>query len=147
MKTRFKLGKKSQRELIGVHPILAFAVMEAIRITNQDFMVFDGLRTQREQTKLVRAGRSKTNNSYHLYGLAVDLVAFVGGKPSWGGKYYAEIEEAMKTIIKRYNLPIEWGVDKWGWDSPHWQITRDQHTQKDMRKVYDVRKLGKVEVG
>ncbi len=144
--SRFKLGKKSQRELIGVHPVLAFAVVEAIKTTKQDFMVFDGLRTQREQNKLVRSGRSKTLNSYHLYGLAVDLVAYVGGKPSWDGEHYREIERAMKEVIKKHNLPIEWGVDKWGWDAPHWQITRDPFTQRDMRKLYDVRKIGSIEV-
>ncbi len=143
---KFKLSKKSQRELIGVHPVLAFAVMEAIKITDQDFMVFDGLRTQREQNKLVRSGRSKTKRSYHLYGLAVDLVAFADGKPSWDIKYYADIAHAMKTVIKKYSLPIEWGHELWGWDSPHWQMTRDKLTQKDMRKVYDVRKLGRIEV-
>lgn len=121
--------------------MLAFAVTEAIKITDQDFMVFDGLRTQREQNKMVRAGVSKTNNSYHLYGLAVDLVAYVEGKPSWDVKHYAEIEKAMKMVIKKYELPIEWGVDKWGWDSPHWQFTRDKETKVDMRKLYDVRKF------
>jgi len=130
----YKLGKKSKRELIGVHPILAFAVTEAIKVTEQDFMVFDGLRTQREQQKLVRAGKSKTMNSYHLYGLAVDLVAYVDGKPTWEEQYYSDIEIAMKQVIKKYNLPIEWGFDKWQWDMPHWQLT-------GMKKEYDVRKF------
>ena len=47
----------------------------------------------------------------------------------------------MKKVIKKYNLPIEWGKDKWGWDAPHWQITKDPTTKKDMRSVYDVRKF------
>jgi len=137
----YRLGKKSKRELIGVHPILAFAVTEAIQITEQDFMVFDGLRTQKEQRKMVRFGVSKTNNSYHLYGLAVDLVAYVDGKPTWEEPYYDGIEIAMKSVIKKYDLPIEWGKDKWGWDMPHWQITRDPVSKVDMRKLYDVRKF------
>ena len=137
----YKLGKKSKRELIGVHPILAFAVTEAIKITERDFMVFDGLRTRKEQRKMVRSGVSKTMNSYHLYGLAVDLVAYVNGKPTWDEQYYEDIEIAMKRIIRKFNLPIEWGKDKWGWDAPHWQITRDPISNKDMRKVYDVRKF------
>ena len=137
----YKLGKKSMRELVGVHPILAFAVIEAIKTTKQDFMVFDGLRTKKEQRKMVRAGVSKTMKSYHLYGLAVDLVAFVNGKPTWDEEYYEDISIAMKKVIKKYNLPIEWGKDKWGWDAPHWQITKDPITKKDMRRVYDVRKF------
>ena len=128
------LSNRSMKELVGVHPILGFAVTEAIKITNQDFMVFDGVRTATEQRKLVDRGVSKTNNSYHLYGLAVDLVAYVDGKPTWEKKYYADIEEAMKLVIDKHELPIEWGYDKWSWDLPHWQLT-------GWRKKYDVRKL------
>ena len=136
----YKLGKRSKRRLIGVHPILAFAVHEAIKLTKQDFMVFSGVRTKRQQKRLVATGVSKTTNSFHLYGLAVDLVAYVG-EPSWKVKYYGEIDKAMKTVIKTHNLPIEWGYDKWGWDMAHWQLTKDPVTGKDMRKTYDVRKF------
>jgi len=131
----YSLSKRSMKELIGVHPILAFAVVRAIEITEQDFMVLDGLRTQAEQDKLVARGVSKTNNSYHLYGLAVDLVAYVDGKPSWDTQYYDAIAVAMKRVIEQYALPIEWGYDLWSWDLPHFQITKLDG--KDARKVYN----------
>ena len=130
----YSLSSKSLKELVGVHPDLAFCVTEAIKITTQDFMVLDGVRTAQEQQKLVDRGVSKTNNSYHLYGLAVDLVAYVKGKPSWEPKYYDAIAVAMKRIIEKHNLPIEWGFDKWSWDLPHWQMT-------GYRDKYDIRKL------
>lgn len=135
----YKLGRRSMTELQGVHPILGFAVMEAIKITEQDFMVLDGVRTEAEQRKLVARGVSKTNNSFHLYGLAVDLVAYVKGKPSWEHEYYEAINQAMKSVIKKHDLPIQWGYDKWGWDLPHWQITKLDGI--NARKVYDVRKF------
>ena len=122
------------RELVGVHPILSFAVTEAIKHTTQDFMVLDGLRTEKEQEKLVARGVSKTMDSYHLYGLAVDLVAYVDGKPTWDKQYYAAIANAMKYVIDKYDLPIEWGYDKWSWDMPHWQMT-------GWKNKYDFRKL------
>jgi peptidoglycan L-alanyl-D-glutamate endopeptidase CwlK len=131
----YRLGKRSMGELVGVHPILSFAVTEAIKHTQQDFMVLDGVRENREQQKLVDRGVSKTLDSYHLYGLAVDLVAYQDGKPTWDKKYYEAICEAMKYVIKKYDLPIEWGMDKWGWDMPHWQLTGFKNT-------YDVRQLG-----
>lgn len=121
------------RELVGVHPMLSFCVMKAIEITEQDFMVLDGVRLNREQQKLVDRGVSKTMDSYHLYGLAVDLVAWVNGKPSWDKKYYEAIAVAMKRVIEEYDLPIEWGFDKWSWDMPHWQMT-------GYKKKYDIRK-------
>ena len=135
----YKLSNRSLSNLVGVHPYLAYAVMEAIKITKQDFMVLDGVRTAKEQQALVDRGVSKTNNSYHLYGLAVDLVAYVDGKPSWEEKYYKDIANAMKAVIEMCGLPIEWGYDKWKWDMPHWQITKLNHV--DARHEYDIRKL------
>lgn len=130
----YKLGRGSMRELIGVHPILAFAVVKAIGITKQDFTVFDGVRTAIEQRKLVERGLSKSNNSYHLYGLAVDLVPYVNGKITWDEEYFPAIREAMNTVIEQYNLPIENGFQEWGWDMPHWQMT-------GWRDKYDIRRI------
>jgi len=130
----YKLGNKSLKNLVGVHPILGFAVVEAIKVTKQDFTVLEGLRTPERQKELVAKGSSKTMDSYHLYGLAVDLVAWVDGKPSWDEKYYKDIAVVMKEVIQKYKLPIEWGFDKWGWDMPHWQMT-------GYKKEYDVRKI------
>lgn len=135
----YNLSTRSMKELVGVHPILAFAVTEAIKITSQDFMVLDGVRSTSEQKKLVDRGVSKTYNSYHLYGLAVDLVAYVDGKPTWEKQYYQAIADAMKYVIRLHSLPIEWGFDKWSWDLPHWQITR--LNGEDARTQYDIRKL------
>ena len=135
----YKLSSRSMGELIGVHPVLSFAVYEAIKVTSQDFMVLDGLRSESEQLKLVDRGVSKTYNSYHLYGLAVDLVAYVEGKPSWEPKYYDAIAVAMKRVIDEHELEIEWGFDKWSWDMPHWQITKIDGI--DARHKYDVRKI------
>ena len=123
------------RELIGVHPILAFAVVKAIEITQQDFMVFDGIRTTREQEKLVQRGVSKSYNSYHLYGLAVDLVAYVDGKPTWEERHYGAIAEAMNEVIEKYDLPIKNGFQEWGWDMPHWEMT-GWRPKYDIRKIY-----------
>ena len=131
----YLLSKRSQKELIGVHPMLAFVVMEAIKITKQDFMVLDGIRTTKEQRKLVDRGVSKTMDSYHLYGLAVDLVAYVDGKPSWDAKYYKEISKAVKKIAKKHNIVgIDWGFDLWAWDMAHFQMT-------GQKPYYDYRKL------
>ena len=135
----YKLSNRSMKELVGVHPILSFAVTEAIKITSQDFMVLDGVRSDSEQRTLVDRGVSKTYNSYHLYGLAVDLVAYVDGKPSWDKQYYRAIADAMKHVINEHNLPIEWGYDKWSWDMPHFQITTLDGV--DARQRYDIRKL------
>jgi len=130
----YKLGKKSLSKLLGVHPILSFAITEAIKITEQDFTVLEGVRTMQRQRQLVKDGKSKTLNSYHLFGLACDLVPYVNGKLTWEDKYFEEIHKAMTIVIEKYNLPIDNGFDLWGWDKPHYQLT-------GMKTEYDFRKL------
>ena len=130
----YKLGKQSMKNLVGVHPLIAFAVYKAIERTKQDFTVFEGVRTTARQKHLFDEGVSKTLDSYHLYGLAVDLVAIVNGKPTWEEKYYGEIHKAVTEVCKTYQIRLENGFDLWGFDMPHWQLTgwKDQ---------YDIRKL------
>ena len=131
----YKLGKKSLRKLVGVHPVLAFAVSEAIKLSKVDFGVTDGVRTMERQRKLVKQGRSKTFRSYHLYGLAADLVPYVDGNYRWDDpSSFQDIAVAIKKVIHKHNLPIEWGFEKWGWDMPHWQMT-------GYRAKYDIRKI------
>ena len=130
----YKLGKSSLSKLVGVHPDLAFAVHQAIKITSQDFSVVEGVRTMERQKQLVAEGKSKTYRSYHLNGLAVDLVPYVNGKLSWDEKYFPAIHDAMTEVINRYGLNIDNGYDLWGWDMPHWQMT-------GMKPEYDIRKI------
>ena len=130
----YKLGKRSMANLIGVHPLLAYVVTEAMKISKQDFTVLEGVRTMVRQKQLVANGSSKTYRSYHLNGLAVDLVPFVNGKLTWEDRYFSEIHKAMETVIKRLGAPIDNGFDLWGWDKPHYQMT-------GKRSEYDVRKL------
>ncbi len=132
----FKLGKKSLRRLVGVHPLLAFAVYEALKISKIDFGVTEGVRTMKRQRKLVRQKRSKTLKSYHLNGLAVDIVPFINGNYRWDNEAaFREISRVMNIVIKKYRLnEIQNGFALWGWDNPHWQMT-------GMRKKYDIRAI------
>ena len=134
----YKLGKRSLKRLVGVHPLLAFAVTEAIKISKVDFGVIEGVRKMKRQKKLVKQGKSKTFNSYHLYGLAVDLVPYIDGNYRWDDPAaFQEIAVAMQKVINTYSLPVEWGFKKWGWDMPHWQMT-------GFRAKYDIRKIDPV---
>ena len=130
----YKLGKKSMGQLVGLYPDLSFMVTETIKITPQDFMAFDGVRSSTQQRKLVNKGASKTMDSYHLYGLAVDLVPYINGQPRWEVGPCKVIAKAAKSVIKTHGLAIDWGYDLWGWDMPHYQLT-------GMKKIYDVRNL------
>ena len=120
----FKLGTKSLKELEGVHPSLVAVVKRAIQTTTQDFTVFDGLRTIEEQKEHVRKGNSKTMNSKHLTGRAVDLVPWINNGPRWEPlSAFPPIAAAMKQAAKELGVPIVWGGDwKTFVDMPHYEL-------------------------
>ena len=105
----FKLSKRSLGRLEGVHPDPVRVVEKAITLTTVDFGVTCGLRTLEEQKKLVEQGASQTLKSKHLEGLAVDLVAYVGGRVSWEMPLYDKIADAMHTAALEEGVKLCWG--------------------------------------
>lgn len=119
----FKLGTRSIQRLEGVHPQLVSVVKRAIKITEVDFTVLEGLRSYERQKELYRAGATRTMNSRHLTGHAVDLGAYVDGQVAWDWPLYHRIAVAVKEAALIENVPIEWGGDwKSFKDGPHWQL-------------------------
>ena len=124
----FKLSKRSLSNLTGVSPDLVRVVERAIAITPIDFCVIEGLRTKERQTQLVASGASKTMNSRHLTGHAVDIVPMVDGEIRWDWPLYEKLSPVIKKAAKDCGVPIEWGGD---WvrfrDGPHWQLPKDKY--------------------
>ena len=111
--------------LNGVHPELVKVVKRAIQITEVDFMVTEGLRTKARQVELVKAGASRTMNSRHITGHAVDVAAMVGGKVRWDWALYPKIAKAMKQAADELDVMIVWGGDwKSFKDGPHFELDR-----------------------
>ena len=138
----FTLGKRSRKNMLGLHPYMAFFIEETIKESKQDFGILNkgGVRTDKEQADMYAQGRTTEGNkitwtldSYHQYGLAGDLVAFKDGKYSWDKKLYKEILRAASVVINKYNLNIDSGFMMWGKDYPHFQMT-------DYKPYYDIRK-------
>ncbi len=109
----FKLSKRSMNKLTGVHPQLVSVVNRAISRSEVDFTVLEGLRTRDRQAKLVKAGASKTMDSRHLTGHAVDLGAWIGGSVRWDWPLYLKIAEAVRAASLELDTPIRWG-GTWG---------------------------------
>ena len=107
----FVLGKASLKELEGVKAELVSVVELAIQLTTQDFTVFDGIRTLKEQQQHVASGTSQTMKSKHLDGLAVDLVPWVNGKPVWDWTKIYAIAFAMDQAATQLGCAdkIRWG--------------------------------------
>lgn len=120
----FVLGKRSNGRLKSVHPDLVGIVHHAIGITDVDFTVLEGMRSLVRQRILVGTGASKTMNSRHLTGHAVDLGAWVNGTVSWDWPYYYQIADAMKQAAEAAEVDLEWGGDwKSFKDGPHFQLS------------------------
>ena len=127
----YSLGDKSRQKLKGVHPDLVAVVEKAISLSEVDFTVLEGLRTFERQEQLFRTGKSKTMNSRHLTGHAVDLAPWplngdfdedgILNIEDWDAYY--PIADAMKKAAKALGIAIEWGGDwKTFKDGPHYQL-------------------------
>lgn len=123
---RFELSPRSLKCLLGVHVDLQRVVKRAIHLTTVDFVVIEGLRTKERQRELLAAGASRTLNSRHITGHAVDLAAWLG-TIRWEPALYVPIADSMKAAGLELGIPIEWGFDLWGWDSPHFQLPRKKY--------------------
>lgn len=131
----FKLGKRSLKRLEGVHPDLVRVVKRAIELTEIDFTVLEGVRTKARQKKLFEAGASKTMNSRHLTGHAVDLGAYVDRRVAWDWPLYRKIADAMKEAAIDEGVYITWGGDWRSFkDGPHFQLTRKHYPSKELRR-------------
>ncbi|WP_374275036.1 M15 family metallopeptidase [Brevundimonas sp.] len=121
----FRLSARSRARMAGVHPDLVAVMEAAIRLTPVDFMVTEGLRTPERQRVLVKAGASRTLNSRHLTGHAVDVAALVEGKVRWDWPLYPRIAGAVREAAAKRGVAIVWGGD---WprlrDGPHFELDR-----------------------
>ena len=105
--------------------------------------MIEGLRSKERQAQLVKAGASKTTNSRHLTGHAVDLwpldpvtgkalpsdAAFPRGSAeakAASARLWSDLRKiaaVVKAVARDRGVLIEWGGD-WGWDAPHFQLNR-----------------------
>ena len=119
----YKLSQKSIDRLSGVHPDLVAVVKRALEISEVDFEVLEGVRSKARQEQLFKQKATKTMNSRHLTGHAVDLGAYVGGSVRWDWPLYYQIADAMKAAAEELDVPLTWGGDwKTFPDGPHFEL-------------------------
>lgn len=137
----FSLSKTSRQRLQGVHPDLVAVIERAIQISDIDFTVLEGVRSVERQRELFNSGASKTMNSRHLTGHAVDIAPYVNGKVSWHWPHYYKLEKFVKQAADDLGVIIEWGGDwKSFKDGPHWQLpwgvySKDDHKSRASNKT------------
>ncbi len=114
---------KGDEELADVHPILARKVLSIIELAAQEgyiLTVVQGLRTFAEQDRLFkkrpRVTKARGGQSYHNYGVAVDIAFIVNGKLSWDEKLYKNVGRWAGRV------GLEWGGNWHFVDMPHLQL-------------------------
>jgi len=137
----YRLSRKSEGNLVGVHPRLVAVVRRAIQISKIDFMVIEGVRSKERMWENWGKGRTTAQcraagvpvhyakpglnkvtwlanplNSNHRimadgYGHAVDLLI---APYNWAeGPGWKQLNDAMMAAARELNVKIRWGRD---WD-------------------------------
>ena len=98
--SRFHFSRRSERNLIGVHPDLVKVARRALQLTEVDFTVIEGRRTRSRQRELVASGASQTMNSRHLTGHAIDIAPYIGGTIRWDWPPFYKLAGTMKVAAE-----------------------------------------------
>ena len=119
----FSFGARSLKRLVGVHPDLVRVMKRAIACSTMDFAVIEGMRTLAKQKEYMAAGATRTMNSRHLTGHAVDIAPYVGGTIRWDWPLYHELAKIIKKAAADEQVPITWGGDWVSFrDGPHFEL-------------------------
>jgi peptidoglycan L-alanyl-D-glutamate endopeptidase CwlK len=121
------LTPRCRQRLADVHPDLV-RVVERAADEGAQFIVTEGLRSRQRQAQLVEAGASRTMNSRHISGHAVDVAALVNGEVRWDWPLYDALAVAFKRAADIEGVPINWGGD---WptfrDGPHYELPHSKY--------------------
>lgn len=120
----FKFGERSLKNLEGVHPELVRVMHEAIQKSPVDFAIIEGLRTVDRQRQLVASGASKTMNSRHITGHAVDIAPWVDGTIRWDWPLYDRIAPVIMQTADFCRVQMVWGGSWKMRDGPHFELSR-----------------------
>lgn len=116
-----------------VDPRLSFVMLDGLYryYVNEDptetvnWRVTSGRRTEAEQARLVRQGKSRTLHSYHIQGRAVDMAAISHNWETalWDIEHYSILNRYVQQAADEVGLLVTWG-GSWAnfVDGCHWQI-------------------------
>ena len=119
------LNERSLKALVGVHPDLVAVVKRAAEIMPGGFIITEGIRSKERQRILFAKGLSKTMNSRHLVGLAVDFAPMIDNEVTWKWAACQRVAKAFKQSAAELKIPIVWGGDwKTFKDGVHVELSR-----------------------
>lgn len=121
----WQFSQRSEQRLVGVNPALVMVVRRALALSTVDFAVIEGLRTPERQQKLFESGASRTLNSRHITGHAVDIAPVIDGEIRWDWPAFMPLVSAMRQAAVECGVPVVHGADwKKFKDGPHHELNR-----------------------
>lgn len=143
--SKYKLSERSLKSLEGVDPNLVKIVKRAIEITEQDFIVIEGLRTKEQM--MINYGKGRTASQLAVHGIPASYAKPKEAKVTWLNNPFAsnhakgkavdivpnpvdwndiskfkKINEAMQTAAKEFGIKLSYGGDWTKKDYPHWEL-------------------------
>lgn len=125
------LNARSLKALKGVHEDLVAVTLEAYNLAirqGNDFIITEGIRTLERQQELFKKGFSKTMNSRHLTGHAIDFAPLIGGELTWKTPAFVPIIACFMAASVQLKIPVESGANWTSFkDYPHIQLPRSKY--------------------
>ena len=143
--SKYKLSERSLKSLEGVDPNLVKIVKRAIEITEQDFIVIEGLRTKEQM--MINYGKGRTADELAVHGIPASYAKPKEAKVTWLNDPFAsnhakgkavdivpapvtwddiskfkKINEAMQAAAKELGIKLSYGGDWTKKDYPHWEL-------------------------
>jgi D-alanyl-D-alanine carboxypeptidase. len=118
------MGLRHEERLNGVREELCRVIRRAAELTEFDITVAEGLRSKGRQQQMFEQGKSKTLNSKHLTGEAVDIYPLTDDHKAiaWGN--FPAMISAVKQAAYEFGISIECGADWKMRDCPHVQLCK-----------------------
>lgn len=141
--SNFSWGLRSHQNMSGVHHDLREVMNRAIQLSKVDMVIIEGLRSKARQQQLFNQGHTRTLNSRHITGHALDVVPWINGEISWDWTNYYPVADAILKAAKEVEVPIVWGgawnlrpFNQWGKTSKQASDAYVAIRKKEGKKVF-----------
>lgn len=117
------LRKADIDKLVGVDQRLQAVVFRVAFLAERPFLISEGLRTPERQRLLYAQKKTKTLNSKHIIGHAVDCYPTdtAYSKIAQRRDEFTWLVDLARVVSHEMRIPMTFGYD-WGWDAPHWEL-------------------------
>jgi peptidoglycan L-alanyl-D-glutamate endopeptidase CwlK len=119
-----ELTDRDRLRMQGLHSqLVAVLELAASEFTGAEgWFISEGRRSLERQKELYAAGRTKTLQSRHLTGHAVDIYPISERPiPEMAPEDFDFINLAVRSAALKLQVPMKHGID-WGWDAPHHEL-------------------------